>query len=102
MSLQVPVALEDVAEYLSQKEWGRLDPAQQDRSRDTLPEREGNVGRPWLLTIRPALGGRGSLPHVGCSWPGISPRCIFPSGPKTQATSPLTPSLAPSCLQESV
>ncbi|XP_023610997.1 zinc finger protein 500 isoform X2 [Myotis lucifugus] len=38
---QVPVTLEDMAVYLSQKEGGCLDPAQQDRSRDMLPESEG-------------------------------------------------------------
>ncbi|EPQ11886.1 Zinc finger protein 500 [Myotis brandtii] len=41
VSLQVPVTLEDMAVYLSQKEWGCLDPAQQDRSQDMLPESEG-------------------------------------------------------------
>ncbi|XP_036264935.1 zinc finger protein 500 [Pipistrellus kuhlii] len=38
---QVPVTLEDMAVYLSQEEWGCLDPAQQDQSWDMLPESEG-------------------------------------------------------------
>ncbi|KAF5918435.1 hypothetical protein HPG69_011876 [Diceros bicornis minor] len=51
----VPATLEDVAVYLSQEEWGFLDPPQWDCSWDVLPESEGNMrgdpGRcPMFLT----------------------------------------------------
>ncbi|KAG8506482.1 Zinc finger protein 500 [Galemys pyrenaicus] len=50
---QVPETLKEVPQYLPQEEWGGPDLAQQNRSWDVVPEREGNVpgvlaGARWL------------------------------------------------------
>lgn len=60
VSFQVPVTLEDMAVYLSQEEWGCLDPAQQDRSWDMLPESEGNMwGDPGCYPLETMMSGVG-------------------------------------------
>ena len=66
---------------------GYLDPAQQNCSWDMPSESEGNEwGDPdccssetMVSGVGQSQGEGGSLPHVGCSWPGISQKVYVTS-----------------------